>query len=43
MYRAMDIKEREAAIAQISMQLGVLEEICEAGPYFVAHQPRCDQ
>lgn len=39
MYRAMDIKEREAAIAQIAMQLGVLEDLCEAGPYFVGDKP----
>jgi len=40
MYRGpMDIKERADGIAAIAKQLTVLEDICEAGPYFVGDKP----
>jgi len=39
MYRAMEPQEREGGIAVIAKQLDILEELCEAGPFFVGDQP----
>eukprot|EP00242_Pyramimonas_sp_CCMP2087_P014111 CAMPEP_0198211934 /NCGR_PEP_ID=MMETSP1445-20131203/25428_1 /TAXON_ID=36898 /ORGANISM="Pyramimonas sp., Strain CCMP2087" /LENGTH=312 /DNA_ID=CAMNT_0043886295 /DNA_START=55 /DNA_END=990 /DNA_ORIENTATION=+ len=40
MYRGpMPLKDRAEGIKAISQQLQILEDICEAGPYFVGDQP----